>query len=126
MGRKKSLLSMLGISFSWKRAIGITAMRRKIARATGIPTTREGRRRKFGPSGAFILDRMLMSGHPKDTDDQRPPSDMPIIVDQQADDLPAEYSGDETSFGCAVCILIYVIGFLSGCIVSAVIARFLN
>jgi hypothetical protein len=37
-----------GLSFSWKRAVGITRMKRKIARATGIPTTRQGRQAKIG------------------------------------------------------------------------------
>jgi hypothetical protein len=37
-----------GLSFSWKRALGITAAKRKIARATGIPTTKAGRRAKAG------------------------------------------------------------------------------
>lgn len=44
-----------GLSFSWKRAIGLTSLRQKISRATGIPTTAEGRRRKFGPFGLFWL-----------------------------------------------------------------------
>lgn len=35
-----------GLTFSWKRALGITALKRKIARTTGIPTTKQGRRRK--------------------------------------------------------------------------------
>lgn len=37
-----------GLSFSWKRAVGITAVKRKVARATGIPTTRQGLERKVG------------------------------------------------------------------------------
>lgn len=37
-----------GLSFSWKRALGITKLKRSIARATGIPTTRSGRRNKLG------------------------------------------------------------------------------
>jgi hypothetical protein len=37
-----------GLSFSWKRAIGVTKAKRSIARATGIPTTRSGRRNKLG------------------------------------------------------------------------------
>lgn len=37
-----------GLSFSWKRALGITKAKRKIAKATGIPTTRSGRRNKVG------------------------------------------------------------------------------
>lgn len=32
--------------FSWKRALGITSAKRKIAKATGIPTTKAGRKRK--------------------------------------------------------------------------------
>lgn len=43
---KKSLIP--GFSFSWKRALGITSAKRKIAKATGIPTTRSGRRNKLG------------------------------------------------------------------------------
>lgn len=35
-----------GLSFSWKRATGVTKAKRKIAKATGIPTTKQGRRNK--------------------------------------------------------------------------------
>lgn len=31
--------------FSWKRALGVTKTKQKIARATGIPTTKAGRKR---------------------------------------------------------------------------------
>lgn len=37
-----------GLSFSWKRAVGITAAKQKIARKTGIPLTRGGLERKIG------------------------------------------------------------------------------
>jgi hypothetical protein len=37
-----------GLSFSWKRASGLTSAKRKIAKATGVPTTRTGRRNKLG------------------------------------------------------------------------------
>ncbi|MDE5808295.1 MAG: hypothetical protein K2H76_09270 [Muribaculaceae bacterium] len=37
-----------GVSFSWKRALGVTQAKRSIARATGIPTTRAGIERKIG------------------------------------------------------------------------------
>jgi hypothetical protein len=43
---KKSLIP--GLSFSWKRALGITSAKQKVAKATGIPTTKQGRRNKFG------------------------------------------------------------------------------
>lgn len=32
--------------FSWKRATGVTKVKRKIAKATGIPTTKTGRKNK--------------------------------------------------------------------------------
>ena len=35
-----------GLTFSWKRALGITKAKRSIAKATGIPTTKAGRKRK--------------------------------------------------------------------------------
>ena len=31
-----------GLSFSWKRALGVSKMKRDFAKATGIPTTRNG------------------------------------------------------------------------------------
>ena len=37
-----------GLTFSWKRALGVTSAKRKLSRATGIPTTRSGRRAKLG------------------------------------------------------------------------------
>jgi len=37
-----------GFNFAWKRALGIDLAKRRIARATGIPTTRAGRQRKLG------------------------------------------------------------------------------
>lgn len=37
---------MKTFGFSWKRALGITAAKRKVAKATGIPTTKQGRKNK--------------------------------------------------------------------------------
>ena len=45
---KKSSFKIPGLAFSWKRAFGITKAKRKIAKATGIPTTKAGRRNKVG------------------------------------------------------------------------------
>lgn len=42
MAKKKSVIP----GFSWNRALGITSAKQKIARATGIPTTKQGRQRK--------------------------------------------------------------------------------
>ena len=37
-----------GITFSLKRAVGVTKVKQKISRATGIPLTRQGLERKIG------------------------------------------------------------------------------
>ena len=42
-----------GLSFSLKRAVGISGLKSKVAHKTGIPTTRMGLERKIG---AGILD----------------------------------------------------------------------
>ena len=37
-----------GVSFSLKRAVGISALTQKVSRATGIPLTKQGLERKIG------------------------------------------------------------------------------
>ena len=37
-----------GLSFSWKRALGISTMKGKLSRKIGIPLTESGRQRKVG------------------------------------------------------------------------------
>ena len=37
-----------GLSFSLKRAVGITKLKRSFTQATGIPTTKSGIERKIG------------------------------------------------------------------------------
>ncbi len=37
-----------GLSFSLKRALGITQVKQKFARETGVPTSKAGIERKFG------------------------------------------------------------------------------
>ena len=41
-----------GLSFSLKRAVGFTAIKQKVAKATGIPLTKQGLERKVG--GAIL------------------------------------------------------------------------
>ncbi len=55
---KKSIIP--GVSFSWKRAVGISSAKQRIARATGIPTTRSGRRRKAGAAMGCILPAVVI------------------------------------------------------------------
>lgn len=51
-----------GLSFSLKRAVGITAAKQKIARKTGIPTTRAGLERKLG---AAVINSIFGTGKKK-------------------------------------------------------------
>lgn len=44
--KKKSSFKIPGLTFSWKRLLGITKLKRNIAKTTGIPTTKEGRQKK--------------------------------------------------------------------------------
>ena len=46
MSKNKCLIP--GVSFSWKRAIGITQMKQKLSRKTGIPMSKVGLERKIG------------------------------------------------------------------------------
>ena len=45
-----------GLSFSLKRALGVTRAKQKTARSTGIPTTRQGLERKIG---SMLLNTVL-------------------------------------------------------------------
>lgn len=45
MSKKKGIP---GLSFSWKRALGVTKAKQKFARKTGIPTSKAGMQRKVG------------------------------------------------------------------------------
>ena len=39
-----------GFSFSLKRAVGVTKIKQKVSKATGIPMTKQGLERKIGGS----------------------------------------------------------------------------
>lgn len=39
-----------GLSFSWKRALGISQAKQRLARETGIPMSKNGLERKIGSS----------------------------------------------------------------------------
>lgn len=64
MGRKKkgTNTGIPGVSFSLNKALGISNAKRKIARATGIPTTRSGRQRKLGKAlGCSVVIVFLLA-----------------------------------------------------------------
>ena len=48
MSRRKTNTGIPGLSFSWKRALGITQAKQKFARETGIPTSRARVESKLG------------------------------------------------------------------------------
>lgn len=56
MGRK------YGFSFSWKRAVGISAAKGRLSRSIGIPLTRSGRQRKVGRAAGCCVPIMLCLG----------------------------------------------------------------
>jgi len=60
MGKK------FGLSFSWKRALGLSAAKGRLSRQFGIPLTQSGRDRKLGQmirgGGCCIIIALLASG----------------------------------------------------------------
>jgi hypothetical protein len=54
-------MSKYGFSFSWKRAVGISAAKQRFARQTGIPTTKSGLERKVGRSIIGMLLSLIAS-----------------------------------------------------------------
>jgi len=44
-----------GLSFSWKRAIGLSAAKGRISRKIGIPLTWSGRQRKIGRATGCLI-----------------------------------------------------------------------
>lgn len=50
-----SKIKIPGVSFSWKRALGITKLKQQISRTTGIPMSKSGVERKIGKSILDIL-----------------------------------------------------------------------
>jgi len=66
MGRR---MGIPGLSFSWKRALGVSAAKGRLSRQLGIPLTQEGRQRKAGqvmgccaPFIAMLLGAALLGG----------------------------------------------------------------
>lgn len=57
--RKRRKRKTFGFAFSWKRAVGISALKGRMSRKIGIPLTRQGRERKMGGCilGLFGLGR---------------------------------------------------------------------
>jgi len=48
-----------GISFSWKRLLGISGLKTKISRKTGIPLTKGGFERKVGRTIIKTIENLI-------------------------------------------------------------------
>lgn len=49
-----------GVSFSWRRAVGLSSLQGKVSRKIGVPLSRSGRQRKMGRI-AFKLVLFLLA-----------------------------------------------------------------
>lgn len=49
------MVKKYGFSFSWKRLLGISGLKNKVSRKTGIPLTKNGFERKIGRTIINIL-----------------------------------------------------------------------
>lgn len=56
MENKSKGTGIPGLTFSWKRALGLTKVKQNFARQTGIPTSKSGLERKVGKT---ILDMLF-------------------------------------------------------------------
>ena len=53
---RKSTTGIPGLAFSWRRAIGISKIKQKVSRKTGVPMTKNGLERKVG---RFIINLIV-------------------------------------------------------------------
>jgi len=49
-----------GLSFSWKRALGISQAQSKLSRQIGIPISKSGRQRKFGAAAGCLFPLLVI------------------------------------------------------------------
>mgnify|MGYP006363711031 FL=1 len=52
---KKTNTGIPGLSFSWKRALGISQAKRNFTKSTGVPTTKSGIERRIGSAIIKII-----------------------------------------------------------------------
>lgn len=61
--RRGSNTGIPGLSFSWKRAVGLTRAKKQLSREIGVPLTRSRRERKVGRSlGCSVLPLIVIGG----------------------------------------------------------------
>lgn len=57
--KQMKIFGIPGTSFSPRRAIGIDVLKRKVAKATGIPLTKQGIERKIGRTLIKGVDKII-------------------------------------------------------------------
>src|SRR5690606_9619620 len=67
--RRRRRRGIPGVSFSWRRALGISGAKARLSRQLGVPLTRSGRQRKVGrmlgsalPAGLLLLGLAAAAG----------------------------------------------------------------
>jgi hypothetical protein len=52
-----------GVSFSWKRALGISSTKQRLSRKIGVPLTRSGRQKAMGRAlGCSVIIGIIIIG----------------------------------------------------------------
>ena len=59
---RKSGLGIPGLSFSWRRAFGISQAQAKLSRQIGIPLSKSGRQRKAGKLAGCCIPLLVGAG----------------------------------------------------------------
>lgn len=57
---RKTNTGIPGLSFSWKRALGISQAQSKLSRQIGIPLSKSGRQRKVGAAAGCLIPMLLI------------------------------------------------------------------
>ena len=61
MSQKKGT-GIPGLSFSWRRALGVSQAQAKLSRQLGVPLSRSGRQQKFGRLAGCCVPLALGAG----------------------------------------------------------------
>ena len=61
MARKRGT-GIPGLSFSWRRALGISQAQARLSRQIGIPLSRSGRQQKLGRMGGCCVPLLFAAG----------------------------------------------------------------
>jgi hypothetical protein len=57
---KRKSTGIPGLSFSWKRALGISQAQARLSRKIGIPLSKSGRQRKIGAAAGCLLPTIVV------------------------------------------------------------------